>query len=318
MQSSLAIGVPMNEVLPLVSIITASYNRGHLLTRTYLSLCSQSCLRFSRIEWIVVDDGSDDDTKAVLDALPLTASLEVHYLRQTNQGKHRALNRGVMHARGEFVGLLDSDDELLPDALTLLLNAWRDIPPEKNIDFVGVTGRCRSVQGELIGTPIRHRYLDATYQVAHIVHRLSGERWGIQRREVLLRHPFPHAEEERTALESSTWRAIGGHYKTRYVDDIVRIYHTDHGDRISNLSFHSRAAGFLAENMSILDCDVRYLWRNPLYFARCAAISRRAALHERVSLGSQLRTLRDWRSRTLLMVTSPVAYAYYRRDRAER
>ncbi|MCQ2385773.1 MAG: glycosyltransferase family 2 protein, partial [Clostridia bacterium] len=99
--------------MPSLSIITPTYNRGYLLPVLFHSLEKQTCFDF---EWILVDDGSDDDTEAVAktffnDLFPFV------YIKKENGGKHTALNASHPYVKGKYVLILDSDDYLTEDAV---------------------------------------------------------------------------------------------------------------------------------------------------------------------------------------------------------
>lgn len=104
---------------PAVSIVTPTWNRVHTLPRLYNSLVGQRSKngRFTDLEWIVVDDGSEDDTASLVQRLVDASQIDIRYLRQPNGGLHVAVNRGVEPARGRFTSIVDSDDWLTPDAL---------------------------------------------------------------------------------------------------------------------------------------------------------------------------------------------------------
>lgn len=101
---------------PYFSIIIPAYNRGFVLDRTLRSCLDQT---FPDFEVIVVDDGSEDDTAAVMARHP---DPRIVYERQANAGASAARNRGVALARGSYVAFLDSDDTFLPGKLA----AFRD------------------------------------------------------------------------------------------------------------------------------------------------------------------------------------------------
>ena len=90
-----------------VSIITPSYNRANLLPKAYESLKKQTSKDF---EWIVVDDGSKDNTDEVVQKFISENQIEIKFIKKENGGKHTAVNRGVKEACGELVLILDSDD----------------------------------------------------------------------------------------------------------------------------------------------------------------------------------------------------------------
>ena len=94
---------------PLVSIIIPTFNRAHLIVETLDSVLAQT---YSNWECIVVDDGSTDGTREMLEAFP-----QVIYHYQSNAGVCTARNKGAEIATGDWLIFLDSDDELLPSAL---------------------------------------------------------------------------------------------------------------------------------------------------------------------------------------------------------
>jgi glycosyltransferase involved in cell wall biosynthesis len=93
-----------------ISVIIPSHNRAHTLPRALDSVFAQ---KLTPLEVIVVDDGSDDGTKTLIE----TNYPQVIYLSQPNSGVSQARNRGIMYANGDWLALLDSDDAWLPDKL---------------------------------------------------------------------------------------------------------------------------------------------------------------------------------------------------------
>jgi len=122
---------------PAVSVILPTYNRVRFLPQALASIRAQT---FADWELILVDDGSTDDTAAVIG--PLTAGLAqpVRYVRQENQGAYGARNTGLGLARGRYVAFFDSDDTWLPHHLA---NCVR--PLEANADLDWVFGACQVV-----------------------------------------------------------------------------------------------------------------------------------------------------------------------------
>jgi len=112
----------MNQVD--VSIITPTYNRADLLPRVWQSIRHQN----ASFEWIVIDDGSTDQTAAVMDQL---ADERIVFSQlHRNCGVNVARNKGVSLARGRYVVFLDSDDELFPDGLNFMISLMNSMPHE--------------------------------------------------------------------------------------------------------------------------------------------------------------------------------------------
>lgn len=92
-----------------ITIFTPTYNRADKLHRVYDSLTKQNCYDF---EWLIIDDGSSDNTENVVQLFLDEKRFLVRYFKQQNGGKHRAYNRALELARGEYFFCLDSDDWL--------------------------------------------------------------------------------------------------------------------------------------------------------------------------------------------------------------
>lgn len=118
----------------LVSVIIPTYNRALLLTDAIESIVNQS---YRPIECIIVDDGSTDGTKVLVESFSQnnSSSFSVIYVHQDNAGPQAARNKGTLISRGEFIQYLDSDDLLHTDKLTNQVNFLRD-----DIDCDGVFG----------------------------------------------------------------------------------------------------------------------------------------------------------------------------------
>ena len=131
------------EHAPVVTVLTPTYNRASTLGRQYESLLAQS---FRDFEWVIVDDGSEDDTQALVKSWADDGKLEIRYRSQANRGKHVAVNRGgVEMARGEFTTIIDSDDFFAPNGLELLVRHWDEIPAAERPGSSG--GRALRLRG---------------------------------------------------------------------------------------------------------------------------------------------------------------------------
>jgi len=101
---------------PVFTIFTATFNRAGTLTRVYEGLCSQTYRDF---EWLIIDDGSTDATGEMVSRWRGEATFSIRYYWQENRGKHVAHNVALEKAQGEFFIVLDSDDSIVPDALSV-------------------------------------------------------------------------------------------------------------------------------------------------------------------------------------------------------
>lgn len=133
----------------MITVFTPTYNRVYHLNRLYESLCQQTDKNF---EWLVVDDGSTDYTEELIDTFRKEGIIEVRYIKQTNGGKHRAVNRGAREAQGSLFFIVDSDDYLCKDAIYYITNEYKEIEHDK--DYCGVCGLRVDNKGEKVGEGI--------------------------------------------------------------------------------------------------------------------------------------------------------------------
>lgn len=119
----------------MITVFTPAYNRGYVLERLFDSLQKQTCKEF---EWLVIDDGSTDETKDLLSSFAQRANFPMRYRRQKNSGKHVAINRGAQLAKGEWFFIVDSDDWLPSDSIEVNSRYIEQIADDPA--FAGVSG----------------------------------------------------------------------------------------------------------------------------------------------------------------------------------
>jgi glycosyltransferase involved in cell wall biosynthesis len=107
--------------LPLVTIVIPAYNHAHYLPQAVQSVLAQD---YPRVELVVIDDGSTDETAAVLGGL----GSGFRWFSQTNRGQSLTLARGWSEAQGDILGYLSADDVLLPSAVSAAVNELREMP----------------------------------------------------------------------------------------------------------------------------------------------------------------------------------------------
>ena len=201
------------------TVMTPTFNRAHTLTRVFDSLKQQT---FHDFEWLIIDDGSSDET-ALVSRFRESASFPIRYEWKSNGGKHTAMNLGVKLAAGDFVLFFDSDDRCTADALERFDLQWKLIPnPEK---FSTLACLCTTADGKLFGSPYPADVVDAHTLADQMRVRGPAERWGINRTDVLRQFPFP--EGERFVPEGLVWNRIARKYSARFVNEALRIYYFD-------------------------------------------------------------------------------------------
>ena len=209
----------------MITVFTPTYNRAHLLPRLYESLCRQT---FTDFEWVIVDDGSVDNTKGIVNKF-LVDSVEflgIRYFYQENGGKHRAINRGVKEARGELFFIADSDDSLPPDALEQVARVYETVRGDES--FGGVCGYMAHHDGTVIGHGNDAEILDTNSIDLRNKYHVQGDMMEVFRTEVMREFPFPEIPNERFVPEMLVWNRIATKYKLRVFHKV--IYYRDYLD----------------------------------------------------------------------------------------
>lgn len=201
-----------------ISVFTPTYNRSHLIGRLYDSLCRQTCRNF---EWLVVDDGSTDNTEELFAKWTAEADFPIRYYKKENGGKHTAINFGLELAQGELFFTVDSDDWLTNDAIEKILSWEAELPKDGN--YCGFAGRLRNSEGQLSGSESDGGYLDGTTMDRYST--ATGERAMIFYTEVHRKYPYPVFDGERFLTEAITWnRMARDGWRFRFYNDVIWIY----------------------------------------------------------------------------------------------
>ncbi|MGQ7318905.1 glycosyltransferase family 2 protein [Streptococcus suis] len=205
----------------MITILTPTYNRAYILTELYKSLKKQTSKEF---EWIVIDDGSVDNTNEIVEKwIDSDSDFSIRYYLKKNGGKHTALNYGIRLSNFQYVYIIDSDDHLTYDAVEKI-NRWiKTIDSDKS--FAGVSGlRAYPNNKGIIGQfPKEKDYVDAT-NLERKSKKLLGDKAEIYRKDILLKYPFPEFEGERFIPEASVWDRIAAEgYKLRWFKDVICI-----------------------------------------------------------------------------------------------
>ena len=145
----------MNKTL---TIFTPAYNRAHTIDRTYQSLIRQTCKDFL---WLIVDDGSTDGTKKLVEGWIRENKIPISYIYQENQGMHGAHNTAYKNITTELNTCIDSDDWMPHDAVEKIMNAWKE---HRHENYAGIIGLDQTADGKLIGTNFPENLKETTLQ----------------------------------------------------------------------------------------------------------------------------------------------------------
>ena len=202
-----------------VTVFTPTYNRAYILGDLYHSLQRQTCMDF---EWLIVDDGSADDTKALVASWQGEENpFPIRYVYQENGGKCRAINRGLKEAEGRLFFTVDSDDYLTDDAIEKVIRWDGELPADGH--FCGYAGNMGTALGVTTNRLFPGDYLDGT--ALNRYDRVDGERAFVFYTEIHRKYLYPEFPGEKFLTEAVTWDLMAHDgYKMRFYNDIIRIW----------------------------------------------------------------------------------------------
>lgn len=220
----------------LITVITPTYNRGKNLENLFQSLQDQTSLNF---EWLIVDDGSLDNTKELVDEFIERATFQIRYIYKENGGKHTALNVGIKTIRSELTFIVDSDDTLIPtgvEAVEAYYNKY------KGDDRIGVLSflRCSVENGVILKMP--QDECIGSYVEDRIKVDRPGDMAEVFWTKALKEFPFPEFEGEKFLSEDVVWIPMGLKYKTVFINQAIYRFDYLDGGLTRNDKIHKYAS----------------------------------------------------------------------------
>ena len=201
-----------------ITVFTPTYNRGYLLDKLYKSLLKQTNTDF---EWLIIDDGSNDNTSSIINKFIDDDKIRIRYFYQENGGKHRAINKGLDIAEGELFFIVDSDDTLIPTAIELVLEKYKSV--ENCPEFAGISFNKGYSEKEIVGETFSSEFKDCT-NLERGRNNILGDKSEIYRTEILRNIKFPEIEGENFMSEIVLWNEVARQgYKLRWYNEIIYI-----------------------------------------------------------------------------------------------
>ncbi|MDF2933106.1 MAG: glycosyl transferase family 2 [Chryseobacterium sp.] len=253
---------------PKVTILTPSYNRAHTLPRVFESLQNQT---FKNFEWLVIDDGSTDNTKDLVEGFQKEADFKIRYYHQENQHKFLTFFRGIDLAEGQYFSPLDSDDALPPDSMEILVNTWESISDSQNIVFVSTL--CEDQFGNIVGDRFPRDPLICSIFDMRYKYKIKGDKWGMGKTEIYKKMKLNFGDlAGKGFIPEGVFQfqfdKLGFHY---CINEVTRIYFRDKTDEqsLANQFYDKKNAFGLAENYkAFLNTYNSKIWSNPVAILR--------------------------------------------------
>jgi glycosyltransferase involved in cell wall biosynthesis len=202
-----------------LTVFTPAFNRAYCLDQLYKSLLRQTNQDFI---WLVVDDGSTDNTKELIEKWQKEKKIDIQYIYQENQGMHGAHNTAYDNITTELNVCIDSDDFMTDNAVELILDKWSTIKDKTKI--AGIIGLDVDKKGNTLGTKIPDDVEYSTLYDIYNVHKVKGDKKLVLRTEVVKKYPrYPLFKNEKFVPLNTLYLMIDQDYKLACLNETLCV-----------------------------------------------------------------------------------------------
>lgn len=285
---------------------------GNTIHRVYESLKKQT---FRDFEWIIVDDGSTDNTQKLVLKWQEEADFKIRYFFQENSGMHVARNRALEVADGELFSKVDADDRFLENALDVFYNTWQEIRHKERYSGIACPA-LDSRTGQIIGKKFPKEIFDSNDLEVKYIYKLTGDMWGTCRTKVLKEFPFPEIKGQKYFLLSYVWNQVAKKYIHRYINIPLLVYYRDTPNSLSKVSKNFR---YPLTHYEALLLEINITYEYLLYDKKLLAWKfinlARFNIHSNISMFDALKRLNSKTKKIMFVCIFPLSIIYAIRDR---
>lgn len=249
-----------------ITIFTPTYNRAYCLGQCYESLVKQTNKDFV---WLIIDDGSTDTTKTLVESWINEKKLDIIYNFQENQGMHGAHNGAYKLITTELNICIDSDDFMPDDAIEKILNFWNKT--HKNEHIAGIIGLDANKDGKIIGTKIPENIKETTLYDLYQIHKVKGDKKLVYRTDVVKKYPpYPLFEGERFVPLGYLYQLIDQDYKLLTLNEVFCIVeYMEDGSSMNILKQyrrHPKGFAFSRKSRMLLAKNFKDKFKNAIHY----------------------------------------------------
>lgn len=200
-----------------ITIFTPTYNRAHLLERLYKNLCEQE---YQNFEWLIIDDGSTDNTREIIENYKREGKLNIQYFYKENGGKHTAINFGLEKAQSDIFFLLDSDDFLEKSATKVVAEKWDII--RNTPSLCGIVGLSKFLNKEVRTDAFPEDDWVVSFTDIYFKYKILGDKPVAFKTSVMKQFPFPENQGIHFVFEAVSWHEMAKKYNVLAVNDLLQ------------------------------------------------------------------------------------------------
>jgi len=257
-------------ILKKITIFTPTYNRDFCIHQVYESLLKQTNKNF---KWLIIDDGSIDDTSSIIEKWIEKGLLEIDYVFQKNKGMLGAHNTAHSLIDTELTICIDSDDFMPYDAVESILKIWKNY--SQNFSVAGIVGLDCYKNGKIIGDSFQENFSKSKYK--H-VQKIKGDKKYVYRTDLLKEFgPYPTVEGEKFPAQGYLYRLIDADYDLIAVNKILCVVeYLPDGNSFNKISSYLKnPRGFAIHRLLLMETGETILlkFRNAIHYVSSCIIS---------------------------------------------
>lgn len=194
----------------MITVFTPTYNREKDLVKLYESLVTQN---YKEFEWLVIDDGSKDGTKRLINELKKENKVNIKYVYKENGGKMSAVNKAYSIAKGDIIFGIDSDDVLKDNVLGLIANDFEKIVDNKDIAGFFYLQSDINDKDKIVGDIFPIENSPVTYYDIYNKYKVTGDKLLVMKTDIAKKYEFPIIKGEKFVPEALVFNRISKQYK---------------------------------------------------------------------------------------------------------
>lgn len=249
-----------------LSILTATYNRGAYLKKLYDSIKLNILNSKLNCEWIIIDDGSKDETKRVVEQFIKDNKVPIKYCFQQNSGKMSAINEAVKFATGDLIVDCDSDDFFTEGAFNIIENNARKLLDNENL--YGLVFLKKENNNKISGKEFDKNYKETTMFDLYFKDDISGEKIIVFNTKVRKQYIHKLEKNEKFITEARMYHQMDDTYKVLVINEVVEkgSYIEDGYTKNINKTFKTFPYGYYMYFKEILQKDMKkVLFKKRIY-----------------------------------------------------
>lgn len=209
----------MEQIPKKLTVFTPTYNRAYCLHQLYESLCSQTSKDF---KWLIIDDGSTDNTKELVDHWIAEDKIQIEYCYKENGGMHTGHNKAYELIDTELNVCIDSDDYMPNEAVKSILNYWKENGSEK---YAGILGLDSYKNGKIVSEKtFPNNVKSGKYSSLKRKYGLKGDIKFVYVSSVIKNHPpYPTFENEKFVPLGYRYSNIDLNYNMLFLNQVLCI-----------------------------------------------------------------------------------------------